>query len=79
MVASSRAPPGRARDAAGHHLRDGVRRHALPAFEVQALDYLLKPVRTERLLDALKRAHRLKRNEHGSRSWPARWAPAAAT
>jgi two-component system, LytTR family, response regulator AlgR len=37
--------------------------HALPAFEVQALDYLLKPVRTERLLDALKRAHRLKRNE----------------
>ncbi len=37
--------------------------HALPAFEVQALDYLLKPVRTERLLDALKRAHRMKRNE----------------
>jgi two-component system response regulator AlgR len=37
--------------------------HALPAFEVQALDYLLKPVRVERLLDALKRAHRLKRNE----------------
>jgi two-component system, LytTR family, response regulator AlgR len=37
--------------------------HALPAFEVQALDYLLKPVRTERLLEALKRAHRLKRNE----------------
>ncbi|HUD24846.1 MAG TPA: LytTR family DNA-binding domain-containing protein [Burkholderiaceae bacterium] len=37
--------------------------HALPAFEVQALDYLLKPVRTERLLDALQRAHRLKRNE----------------
>jgi len=37
--------------------------HALPAFEVQALDYLLKPVRVERLLDALKRAQRLKRNE----------------
>jgi len=37
--------------------------HALPAFEVQALDYLLKPVRTERLLDALRRAQRLKRNE----------------
>ena len=37
--------------------------HALPAFEVQALDYLLKPVRAERLLDALKRAQRLKRNE----------------
>jgi two-component system response regulator AlgR len=37
--------------------------HALPAFEVRALDYLLKPVRTERLLEALKRAQRLKRNE----------------
>jgi two-component system, LytTR family, response regulator AlgR len=37
--------------------------HALPAFEVQALDYLLKPVRAERLLDALQRAQRLKRNE----------------
>ncbi len=37
--------------------------HALPAFEVQALDYLLKPVRVERLLDALNRAQRLKRNE----------------
>jgi len=37
--------------------------HALPAFEVQALDYLLKPVRTERLLEALRRVHRLKRNE----------------
>lgn len=37
--------------------------HALPAFEVQALDYLLKPVRIERLLDALQRAQRLKRNE----------------
>jgi two-component system response regulator AlgR len=37
--------------------------HALPAFEVQALDYLLKPVRAERLLDALKRVHRLRRNE----------------
>ncbi len=29
--------------------------HALAAFEVQALDYLLKPVRTERLLAALRR------------------------
>jgi two-component system, LytTR family, response regulator AlgR len=37
--------------------------HALPAFEVQALDYLLKPARADRLLVALKRAHRLKRNE----------------
>jgi len=33
--------------------------HALQAFEVQALDYLLKPVRSERLLAALQRARRL--------------------
>jgi two-component system, LytTR family, response regulator AlgR len=33
--------------------------HALSAFEVQALDYLLKPVRTERLAAALQRAQRL--------------------
>jgi two-component system response regulator AlgR len=37
--------------------------HALQAFEVQALDYLLKPVRADRLLAALQRAQRLKRNE----------------
>ena len=33
--------------------------HALAAFEIQALDYLLKPVRSERLHDALKRAEML--------------------
>jgi two-component system, LytTR family, response regulator AlgR len=33
--------------------------HALQAFEVQALDYLLKPVRAERLLAALQRAQRV--------------------
>jgi two-component system response regulator AlgR len=33
--------------------------HALRAFEVQALDYLLKPVRADRLLAALQRAQRV--------------------
>ncbi|RMH14220.1 MAG: DNA-binding response regulator [Gammaproteobacteria bacterium] len=32
--------------------------HALQAFEAQAVDYLLKPVREERLLQALERASR---------------------
>ncbi len=33
--------------------------HALKAFEVQAIDYLLKPVRADRLLAALQRARRI--------------------
>jgi len=33
--------------------------HALKAFEVQAVDYLLKPVRADRLLAALQRARRV--------------------
>jgi two-component system response regulator AlgR len=37
--------------------------HALQAFEVQALDYLLKPVKAERLVAALSRATRLAPNE----------------
>jgi two-component system, LytTR family, response regulator AlgR len=37
--------------------------HALAAFEVQALDYLLKPVKAERLVAALARATRLAPNE----------------
>ncbi len=37
--------------------------HALRAFEVQALDYLLKPVRAERLLAALQRVQRLQPRE----------------
>jgi two-component system response regulator AlgR len=37
--------------------------HALQAFEVQALDYLLKPVRAERLLEALQRAQRVATRE----------------
>ncbi len=37
--------------------------HALKAFELQALDYLLKPVRAERLLAALGRVQRLAPSE----------------
>lgn len=33
-------------------------RHAVPAFDVDAVDFLLKPVRRERLLQALERAER---------------------
>ncbi|HEX8739126.1 MAG TPA: response regulator, partial [Casimicrobiaceae bacterium] len=34
--------------------------HALAAFEVHAVDYLVKPVRIQRLLDALQKVPRLK-------------------
>ena len=34
--------------------------HALKAFEAQAIDYLLKPVRIERLAESIERARRLK-------------------
>ena len=37
--------------------------HALEAFEVQALGYLLKPVRADKLVIALQRAQRLSRGE----------------
>jgi two-component system response regulator AlgR len=37
--------------------------HALQAFEVQAIDYLLKPVRADRLLAALQRAQRMVQGE----------------
>ncbi len=37
--------------------------HALQAFEVQALDYLMKPVQADRLVAALARAQRLTPNE----------------
>ncbi|MFJ7565704.1 LytR/AlgR family response regulator transcription factor [Herminiimonas sp. NPDC097707] len=36
--------------------------YALQAFEVRALDYLLKPVRTARLAEAIRRAHVLKQS-----------------
>lgn len=35
--------------------------HALAAFDAEAVDYLLKPVRRERLADALQKARRLNR------------------
>jgi two-component system LytT family response regulator len=41
-------------------------RHALRAFEVHAVDYVLKPVDPERLRDALGRAAKLKALEDGS-------------
>jgi two-component system, LytTR family, response regulator len=37
----------------------GYDQHALAAFEANALSYLLKPVETERLAQAIDRAHRL--------------------
>jgi two-component system response regulator AlgR len=37
---------------------------AVEAFEVHAIDYLLKPVRSQRLLDALKRAQTLIPGDH---------------
>jgi two-component system response regulator AlgR len=37
--------------------------HALAAFEVRALDYLMKPVRAERLVAALARAERFRTHE----------------
>jgi len=37
--------------------------HALAAFDANAVDYLVKPIRRERLLLALKKAHRLGRDE----------------
>lgn len=57
-----------------HHLTAGeappaiifttaYQKHALEAFEIHAVDYLLKPVRRERLQDALKRARILRRGQ----------------
>ena len=37
--------------------------HALQAFEAQAIDYLLKPIRRERLSQSLARARHLSRNQ----------------
>jgi two-component system response regulator AlgR len=46
----------------------GSRQHALDAFEVDALDYLLKPVEATRLLHALKRLPAAAASEAGTMS-----------
>ncbi|MFO1265645.1 MAG: LytTR family DNA-binding domain-containing protein [Rubrivivax sp.] len=51
--------------------------HALQAFELQALDYLTKPVRRERLAQALERVARWRRGE-GAAAVPAGQAPGSA-
>ncbi len=50
--------------------------HALQAYDVQAIDYLLKPVRRDRLAIALARAKRIAdtRQPDGKRSEPCRFA-----
>ncbi|MGH8212474.1 MAG: LytR/AlgR family response regulator transcription factor [Rhodanobacteraceae bacterium] len=40
--------------------------HALSAYELRAADYLLKPVRIERLREALARAHALRSRPHAA-------------
>jgi two-component system, LytTR family, response regulator len=42
-------------------------RHAVEAFEVAAVDYLLKPIETARLREAIERARRTERGSDGSR------------
>ncbi len=42
--------------------------YALKAFEVRALDYLLKPVRAARLAEAIERVAQLRANQHGAMS-----------
>lgn len=42
--------------------------HALKAFEANATDYLVKPVRRERLLESLERIVRLKNNRNSTES-----------
>lgn len=49
--------------------------HALQAFESSAQDYLLKPVRRERLLNALQRSQRLTRSQLISSAAEAQEAP----
>lgn len=55
-------------------------RYAAPAFEIEALDYLLKPLRLERLRQALDRAQRRRaeRNAHSMAQQEERDAEAAS-
>jgi two-component system LytT family response regulator/two-component system response regulator LytT len=53
-------------------------RHAIEAFEVNAIDYLLKPVEPSRLEVALQRAHRRITAERTSRDDPGAPSPIAA-
>lgn len=52
--------------------------YAVDAFAVDAIDYLLKPVRLERLQRALERARRLLRPHEPAPAQPARTAPGAS-
>ena len=52
-------------------------RHALEAFEVGAVDYLLKPVRRERLEKAIEKARRQLKSPRRSRVRRRSWAAAA--
>jgi two-component system, LytTR family, response regulator AlgR len=52
--------------------------YALKAFEVHALDYLVKPVRGQRLLEALQRAHRLGSSQQAAVQAAARAASSRA-
>jgi two-component system response regulator AlgR len=49
--------------------------HALEAFDTAAQDYLLKPVRRERLLAALQRSQRLTRSQLNAMAGPAQSSP----
>ena len=59
--------------ASGHHLRDGAQPYALRAFEVHALDYLLKPVTGERLAGAIDPRARASPSAGGPPSIRASW------
>lgn len=50
--------------------------YALKAFEVNALDYLLKPVEPRRLADAVEKLKRAQVNGHGERTYAASGEPA---